>query len=249
MRPLFITGGSGITPIMSMLRTYDIIGNVPDIVHVHYAPHAYDAIFRQECEDLADRHDGLYTYRPVHTRELGTTRSPTTATSPPSSSRSCAPTGGTARSGPAGRRACWTPSRSTSATPGCPASVHVERFRAAMADVERRRGWRRDVPARRGRDRHRGARASAAAAGRRGRRPEPAARLPHGHLPHLRQPAAVRERPGPAQRARSSRRARPDDPDLHHAPPLATAPSNWQTAMSRRPHPPHAPSPRTDEDA
>ena len=72
VRPLFITGGSGITPVMSMIRSYDLIGNVPDIVHVHYAPHTYDAIFRDECEELAERHDGLYTYVPIHTRELGT---------------------------------------------------------------------------------------------------------------------------------------------------------------------------------
>src|SRR5690606_26753744 len=57
VRPLFITGGSGITPIMSMLRSYRLIGNVPDIVHVHYAPHDYDAIFRQECLEMAEEHD------------------------------------------------------------------------------------------------------------------------------------------------------------------------------------------------
>src|SRR6266481_5606170 len=44
VRPLFVTAGSGITPVMSMLRTYFLRGNLPDVVHIHYAPHAYDVI-------------------------------------------------------------------------------------------------------------------------------------------------------------------------------------------------------------
>src|SRR4051812_972411 len=35
---LFWTGGSGITPVMSMLRTLDRRGTMPDVVHVHSAP-------------------------------------------------------------------------------------------------------------------------------------------------------------------------------------------------------------------
>src|SRR5262245_58486857 len=45
VRPLFITAGSGITPVMSMLRTYAIRGNMPDAAHIHYAPHSRDVIF------------------------------------------------------------------------------------------------------------------------------------------------------------------------------------------------------------
>jgi stearoyl-CoA 9-desaturase NADPH oxidoreductase len=70
VRPLFITAGSGITPVMAMLRTYDLVGNVPDIVHVHYAPHEYDVIFGDELRALAERYPRHYTYLPVHTREL-----------------------------------------------------------------------------------------------------------------------------------------------------------------------------------
>ena len=54
VRPLFITAGSGVTPVMSMLRTWEIVGNMPDVVHIHYAPHRYDVIFGPEMEKLAE---------------------------------------------------------------------------------------------------------------------------------------------------------------------------------------------------
>jgi stearoyl-CoA 9-desaturase NADPH oxidoreductase len=71
MRPLFITGGSGITPVMSMLRTYAAVGNIPDVEHIHYAPHEYDVIFGGELRQLEDRYASHYHYHPVYTRELG----------------------------------------------------------------------------------------------------------------------------------------------------------------------------------
>lgn len=75
VKPLFISGGSGITPVMSMLRTYDLIGNVPDIVHIHYAPHEYDVIFGSEIRALAERHPDHYHPQLVHTRAFGEDRS------------------------------------------------------------------------------------------------------------------------------------------------------------------------------
>ena len=56
---LFWTGGSGITPVMSMLRTLDRRGTMPDVLHVHSAPTRTSAIFRQERLDMAMRHAGL----------------------------------------------------------------------------------------------------------------------------------------------------------------------------------------------
>jgi ferredoxin-NADP reductase len=56
---LFWTGGSGITPVMSMLRTLDRRGSVPDVVHVHSAPTMEAAIFREERVALAAQHGGL----------------------------------------------------------------------------------------------------------------------------------------------------------------------------------------------
>ena len=56
---LFWTGGSGITPVMSMLRTLDRRGTMPDVVHVHSAPTMDTAIFREERLALAARQGGL----------------------------------------------------------------------------------------------------------------------------------------------------------------------------------------------
>ena len=65
VHPLFITGGSGITPVMSMLRNYVAEYEViPDLVHMHYAPHALDVIFGAELAQLqaSQRHYQLHKY-------------------------------------------------------------------------------------------------------------------------------------------------------------------------------------------
>jgi stearoyl-CoA 9-desaturase NADPH oxidoreductase len=64
----FITGGSGITPVMSMVRTLAERNELADVVHVHYAKHARDVIFGEELADLAARHPG-YQLRIVLTDE------------------------------------------------------------------------------------------------------------------------------------------------------------------------------------
>jgi len=56
---LFWTGGSGITPVMSMLRMLERRGTMPDVVHVHSAPTMDAAIFREERLALATRQGGL----------------------------------------------------------------------------------------------------------------------------------------------------------------------------------------------
>ncbi len=56
---LFWTGGSGITPVMSMLRTLDRRDTMPDVVHIHCAPTMKGAIFREERLALAARHARL----------------------------------------------------------------------------------------------------------------------------------------------------------------------------------------------
>ncbi len=55
---LFITAGSGITPVMSMLRTLVRRGQLGDIAHVHSAPTSSDVLFADELAQLADRHGG-----------------------------------------------------------------------------------------------------------------------------------------------------------------------------------------------
>jgi len=55
----FLVGGSGVTPVMSMLRTLDRRGSMPDVV-VHYSSTSRDRmIFREELEALAERHPSL----------------------------------------------------------------------------------------------------------------------------------------------------------------------------------------------
>jgi stearoyl-CoA 9-desaturase NADPH oxidoreductase len=55
---LFLTAGSGITPVMSMLRTLVRRGQLGDVVHVHSAPTEADVLFAEELSRLTKRHDG-----------------------------------------------------------------------------------------------------------------------------------------------------------------------------------------------
>ncbi|WP_445169215.1 ferredoxin reductase [Mycolicibacterium sp. Dal123E01] len=54
---LFLTGGSGITPVMSMLRTLERRDQIGDIVHIHSAPTESDVMFAAELAQLAREHD------------------------------------------------------------------------------------------------------------------------------------------------------------------------------------------------
>jgi ferredoxin-NADP reductase len=58
-RLLFISAGSGITPIMSMLRALDRRGALRDAVHIHSARTPEDIIFGDQLHDLDARNDGL----------------------------------------------------------------------------------------------------------------------------------------------------------------------------------------------
>ncbi|WP_067970714.1 ferredoxin reductase [Mycolicibacter icosiumassiliensis] len=55
---LFVTAGSGITPVMAMLRSLARRGAIADVVHLHSAPTAADALFADELADLARDHPG-----------------------------------------------------------------------------------------------------------------------------------------------------------------------------------------------
>lgn len=65
---LFLTAGSGITPVMSMLRTLVRRNQIGDITHVHSAPTAADVMFSGELAALAAAQPG---YR-LHLRETRT---------------------------------------------------------------------------------------------------------------------------------------------------------------------------------
>ncbi|MDG4664303.1 ferredoxin reductase [Mycobacterium sp. 236(2023)] len=55
---LFLTAGSGITPVMSMLRTLARRDQIGDVVHLHSAPTESDVMFASELSQLATRHEG-----------------------------------------------------------------------------------------------------------------------------------------------------------------------------------------------
>lgn len=57
--PLFLSGGSGVTPIMAMLRQLARERALGDVVVVHHARHREDIIFRDALEALAAEHPGL----------------------------------------------------------------------------------------------------------------------------------------------------------------------------------------------
>jgi stearoyl-CoA 9-desaturase NADPH oxidoreductase len=67
---LFITGGSGITPVMSMLRTLTRRDQITDVVHLHSAPTESDVLFAAELADLQRDHAG-YRLRSRATRTQG----------------------------------------------------------------------------------------------------------------------------------------------------------------------------------
>jgi len=63
---LFLVGGSGITPVMSMLRTLDRRGTMSDVV-MHYSSTTPERmIFRDELTALAEKHPSL-TFHQRHT--------------------------------------------------------------------------------------------------------------------------------------------------------------------------------------
>ena len=63
-RYLFLSGGSGITPLMSMARTYHDLGEPKDIVFIHNARTSADIIFRDELELMA-RLNASFRFVPV----------------------------------------------------------------------------------------------------------------------------------------------------------------------------------------
>jgi len=67
---LFLVGGSGVTPVMAMLRTMDRRGSMPDVVMHYSSPTPERMIFRDELDRLEDVHDGLTVHR-LHTDTEG----------------------------------------------------------------------------------------------------------------------------------------------------------------------------------
>jgi ferredoxin-NADP reductase len=67
---LFISAGSGITPIMSMLRHLAGEGQLNDAVLVHSAKNEEDVIFGEQLDELEAEHEGFKVHR-QYTKENG----------------------------------------------------------------------------------------------------------------------------------------------------------------------------------
>jgi ferredoxin-NADP reductase len=67
---LFISAGSGITPIMSMIRSLEHRDALGDVVLLHSARKPEDVIFGDELRELADKHEG-FTLHEQHTSQDG----------------------------------------------------------------------------------------------------------------------------------------------------------------------------------
>ena len=205
---LFISAGSGITPIMSMLRSLVRRDAVGDVVHIHSARTAESVIFGERLR-RARRRPRRLRPAPAADRRAGPLAPadlddalPRLARAPRLRLRA----GGDAR----------RPDRATGRREGDPELLAMERFQPVIggepgggeggtvrfaksrveADVRRRHA----DPRRR----------------RRGRR-DPALRLPDGDLPHLRRRAALRPGPRPAHRRGPRQRGR-DGPNLRQRP-------------------------------
>ncbi|MBS7545252.1 hybrid-cluster NAD(P)-dependent oxidoreductase [Ancylobacter oerskovii] len=64
-RYLFLSGGSGITPLMSMARSFHDLAEPRDIVFVHAARSPVDIIFRDELELMARNQPGHFRFAPI----------------------------------------------------------------------------------------------------------------------------------------------------------------------------------------
>jgi ferredoxin-NADP reductase len=56
---LFLVAGSGITPVMAMLRTLDRRDTMPDVVVAYSSPTADRMIFRDELREMSEKHEKL----------------------------------------------------------------------------------------------------------------------------------------------------------------------------------------------
>lgn len=64
---LMITGGSGLTPVMSQLRSAAARGAMPECTVIHYSPTPEDCLFRDELLTMAAQHPSLKLHL-VYTR-------------------------------------------------------------------------------------------------------------------------------------------------------------------------------------
>ena len=179
-RILLISGGSGITPVMSMLRTLCAESYHGSITFLHFAPDPERAIYRDELERIAAARPNVrlvrsYTRAPGMGEVDGHFHAAQLA--------QCEPEYGRAETFACGPPALLDSVREMWASEGIESHLHVESFVPPMpVAIERRsRGLH---PFRRLRPAARQQRCVAAPAGR-GRRTDARDGLSDGHLSHL----------------------------------------------------------------
>ena len=204
---LFISAGSGITPIMSMLRSLHRRDAVRDVVHLHSARTEDGVIFASQLQRLDQHHPGFRLHL-QYTGESG-------RISPDDLDRLCEDWRDREAfiSGPAEMLEAMIERWEAD---GERDKLHLERFQPIIGGDARRRPGRHDqVPEEQDRGQRR--RRHPDPRRRRGRGRDPALRLPDGHLPHLRRAPVLGEGSRPADRG-SLRPGRRDDPHLRERP-------------------------------
>ena len=185
---LFISAGSGITPIMSMLRSLAHRDELNDAVLIHSARDEDDVIFGEQLEQIEREHEGFRVHR-QYTGEVG-------RMTPSDLDELCSDwkERETYLSGPAEMLDAmdehWdTPGRRRPAPRGALPAEDRRRHRGGQGRHDR-------LPRERLQDRVR--RRHADPGGRRGGGAHAPLRLQGGHLPHLRRQARVGPGPRPA---------------------------------------------------
>ena len=203
---LFISAGSGITPIMSMLRSLEHQEALDDVLLIHSARTPDDVIFGEQLRAMEERNPGFRLHEQL-TGEMGRFKPADLERLCPDWQRA---RGVHLRPGRAARRARRALGRARRLRPPAHGALpaHPRRGRGG-------RGRDDQLPQERLPDAL--GRQQADPGGRRGGRPHAAVRMPRGHLPHLRRRAEVGRDPRPAHRE-GLRLARRDGADLHQRP-------------------------------
>jgi len=131
-RLLLISGGSGITPVLSMLRTLCDEGYRGELVFLHYANTAQDVALRAELLELAAQHDNVRV-EIVHTESAD---SALTGFFGPSHLDAVAPWVAEAQTYLCGPPALMASVRSHFASAGLDDLLHVEEFQPAPVVVD-----------------------------------------------------------------------------------------------------------------
>ncbi len=133
VRPLFITAGSGITPVMSMLRSLIAQERLMDSVHIHYSPHEFDVIFGKELKELEQQHS-RYKLQQVFTHEYGELKQTKGYFSAEQLDRLC-PDWKEREIYACGPQPLLTALEKHCESAGMTRHLHIERFRAEWADL------------------------------------------------------------------------------------------------------------------